>query len=522
MSAMSTLPSLAPVVASWMVITVMVTATLALLAAVAHHCARGALPTRLVWSGALLMALVLCVSQPWRRTEVLPPAVTVTAPFAVSLEAVANASPLDALWHRAAVSLRAVEQGISTFAVSTATATASRVRQAPPVVQWALVLLWPLSSFAMLVLCVASYRRQRTLLQQAALVSLHNTPVRVSAAFGPAVFGAVRPRIVVPHWLLQRTNEEQWLVVQHEQAHIAARDPLLLLTGCAVVCAMPWNVSAWYLLSRLRLAIELDCDARVLSRGASRRRYGQLLIDLSAAPAALPLLPGTPAFSYRASHLERRLRTMTARPVHFRTARRFAATTVVALATLAACRAELPTSAELQGMDVMQAERRVATMTPAGPNGRYFVDGKEVSRDAALALTGDKIATLEIRQAKNKTNEMYIATRDAGVLEKKVLVAGARMLSDSASGTGGGTLTLKRAYSTVDDQPTTRVRLNDSTGAGGFDGLVIIDNVRRPSADLNTLNPAKIASVEVLKSEAAIAQYGNDGAKGVIKVTTRK
>ena len=59
---------------------------------------------------------------------------------------------------------------------------------------------------------------------------------------------------------------EQELVVAHELEHARSGDPLLALAGVCAVVAMPWNVALWWQLSRLRLAIELDCDARVIAR----------------------------------------------------------------------------------------------------------------------------------------------------------------------------------------------------------------------------------------------------------------
>ncbi|MGZ6640165.1 MAG: M56 family metallopeptidase, partial [Solirubrobacteraceae bacterium] len=73
----------------------------------------------------------------------------------------------------------------------------------------------------------------------------------------------------------------QRLVIAHEAEHVAARDTLVLGIACVVVAAMPWNPVVWYMLSRLRLAVELDCDARVLRAGAAPLSYGALLIDVA-------------------------------------------------------------------------------------------------------------------------------------------------------------------------------------------------------------------------------------------------
>ena len=103
------------------------------------------------------------------------------------------------------------------------------------------------------------------------LADLHGTRVRVAPSTGPVVIGLVRPEIVVPQWMLDRDSRDQRVVIAHEAEHVRARDTLLLTAGWITVVLMPWNAALWFMLSRLRLAIELDCDARVLRGGVAPR-----------------------------------------------------------------------------------------------------------------------------------------------------------------------------------------------------------------------------------------------------------
>ena len=147
--------------------------------------------------------------------------------------------------------------------------------------------------------------RQRVRLRTARPERVSGVDVIVTRALGPAVFGFLHPRIVVPDWLLDRPEAERRLVVLHEAEHIAARDPLLAVAAIVVVCLMPWNPFLWYQLRRLRLAIELDCDARVLRRGDARA-YGLLLVDV-----ADRLARGAPlatALAFPRNFLDRRIR----------------------------------------------------------------------------------------------------------------------------------------------------------------------------------------------------------------------
>lgn len=66
--------------------------------------------------------------------------------------------------------------------------------------------------------------------------------------------------------------------------------------------------------------------------------------------------------------------------------------------------------------------------------------------------------------------------------------------------------------------PSINVRGTGSIGAGGS-ALVLIDGVE---GDLNSVNPADVESVSVLKDASSAAIYGARGAFGVVLVTTKK
>jgi hypothetical protein len=95
---------------------------------------------------------------------------------------------------------------------------------------------------------------------------LDGTQVRISENFGPAVFGFLRPQVVMPRWLWGADPETRAAALAHEQEHIAAHDRLLSLLVFALLVVMPWNPFLHWQVRRLRLAIEVDCDARVVYR----------------------------------------------------------------------------------------------------------------------------------------------------------------------------------------------------------------------------------------------------------------
>lgn len=158
-------------------------------------------------------------------------------------------------------------------------------------------------------------------------------PVFVSEHTGPALVGAVSPAIVVPKWALDMEPRQLALMLQHEQEHRRARDGQLLTVAQLALIAMPWNAALWWQLVRLRVAVEMDCDARVL-RDADARSYGDLLLEVVRPGRGLRLV-GATAFAERTTQLERRIRVMVRRrDPSSRGARALAAS--IALATMTA------------------------------------------------------------------------------------------------------------------------------------------------------------------------------------------
>jgi TonB family protein len=99
---------------------------------------------------------------------------------------------------------------------------------------------------------------------------------------------------------------------------------------------MPWNPALWFQARRLRLAIEMDCDARVLRAHPSAERYGMLLLTIAqrrsvAAPMFAPML------SEPSSQLERRILAMGSTKRRLARLTAIGATVVAASVLLFAC-----------------------------------------------------------------------------------------------------------------------------------------------------------------------------------------
>ena len=480
--------------------------------------------TRWVWLSALLMTLVLGALAPLRVMQSAPAMQVSLTP------ALAGATPMVSAPTGAVALLRA--EWAATLARGEA-----MVQRAwgvwhgamPASIDTALLAAWLVASVALLVVFVAVHLRYQRRRAQWPQEVVQGTAVRVAADTGPAVIGVTRTDIVVPAWLLERDTKEQALVLAHELEHVRVHDPLLLAAAQAAAVLLPWHPAVWWMASRMKLAVELDCDRRVLQRGASARDYGTLLIDLTDHRAGFGA--ALPAFSCSPSHLERRLVAMTPKRLKYPLVRSLTAGAFASLALLAACEAKLPTSEEVDAMTAKSATAAAAQVTMLDTaNVRYFIDDVPATKAQAEKLSAEQIATVNVSQK---------GTQSGGEVRIVTVLHAAGYAKDSANPTRimlrradptqvtfrttGDTVTLSTANSTIARQQVEAKRADESKPRTPFTGLLIVDGVARESNSMNSISPDRIESVNVMKGPAATAKYSDPRAvNGVIEIVTKK
>ncbi len=305
-------------IAEWMVFALAVGLALTLAAAAAERAARALrLPGRMLWVAAMAatslwpaVALILTGRMPARSAAVA----VLPLPFSID---VARMVPVS----------------------STAGAASDPVR----VLGWALAALWVMWSGFLLVQvtrAVIRVRRRHTGWRHETVDGVH---VRISPDLGPAVVGIVRPEIVLPEWTLALDAPFRALMLRHEVEHRDAGDAALLFSAALLVALMPWNVALWLQARQLRLALEMDCDERVLARHGDHARYGRLLITIAQRQSSpSPALAPAPALAEPTTNLERRIRAMNSIPKRFARARAVGLLAVGAAAIAAACAVRTP------------------------------------------------------------------------------------------------------------------------------------------------------------------------------------
>jgi bla regulator protein blaR1 len=171
----------------------------------------------------------------------------------------------------------------------------------------ALLILWGLVSAGRVVLMLRSHGAARGRRRQTVI---DGVPVVVTASMGPATVGLLRSRVVVPRWVLALPGTERQYVLRHEDEHRRAHDALVLFVASLPLILLPWNPALWWQIRRLHLAIEMDCDQRVVSALGDATAYGTLLLRVAEAASRGPRLQ--PALLGRAGMLERRLTLLVA------------------------------------------------------------------------------------------------------------------------------------------------------------------------------------------------------------------
>jgi beta-lactamase regulating signal transducer with metallopeptidase domain len=463
-------------------------------------------PTRWAWMAALAMTVALGALAPMRRAPTSIDTRVWQQTDGQSVTAVAIATEnmfttLRSAWSDVTTSLSdAAQRGwLAWHGVM------------PHDIERWLLLAWTASSVIALVAFTALHWQFRRRRSQWPLGTLRGTPVRITTHTGPAVIGVTSTEIVVPQWLLARDDREQELVLAHETEHVRAHDPLLLALAQSAVVLLPWHPAVWFIASRLRLAVELDCDRRVLQRGASARDYGTLLIDLT--DHRTGFRAAMPAFSCSPTHLERRLVAMTPTRLKYPLVRAIVTTAFASLALLAACEARLPTSEELDRMTASSATaaaRRIAMIDTATV--RYFIDGRTATRAETDKLSAEQIATVNVtQQGAEGGGEVRIVTRTSAL-------GGLRTPPTALTQPVAPITSVLGDLRTFPTPPTPPIGPTRT----GFTGLMIVDGVIMDPAVANRIAPDQIVTVNVTKGAAAASQYSDPrAANGVITIVTK-
>ena len=132
----------------------------------------------------------------------------------------------------------------------------------------------------------------------------------------PAVFGFLRPVVILPihsrTWLEDRLTA----VLQHEFIHVIRLDWPVRVAARFTVAIYWFNPLAWWAKSRLDIEQEMACDEEVLSLGSRASTYACHLLGIARTAVYRPALAVAGLEMARRSHLEERIMRILNRSKH--------------------------------------------------------------------------------------------------------------------------------------------------------------------------------------------------------------
>jgi beta-lactamase regulating signal transducer with metallopeptidase domain/predicted nucleic acid-binding Zn-ribbon protein len=266
-----------------------------------------------MWSVTFVALLAL----PWLALTL--PELRVPLPFLPPASAPATAAPASPVTAAAPPVDTALLNDSPTFraapvvAVLPAAGAASRTRPSATTLLLGIWIGGVVVSLLMLLLSIGRVHRVAARAEEMAGAGWRAASDRIAARFGirqpvrilasdaivtPMAGGVFRPTVYVPRDAATWTPEVRDIVLAHEMAHIASRDPLRHLVSRAAFALYWMHPLAWLAARRAAVACEQACDEAVLGAGVRPSIYANVLLDFAdGAPlrlsAALPIVRRT-------------------------------------------------------------------------------------------------------------------------------------------------------------------------------------------------------------------------------------
>ncbi|MGM9713724.1 MAG: TonB family protein [Prevotella sp.] len=362
-------------------------------------------------------------------------------------------------------------------------------------------------------------------------------------------------------------------ILTHEQAHARLGHSYEVLL-CNLLILFQWfNPAAWLLKRELQDIHEYEADAAVLREGVNAKQYQMLLIMKSVGERAFLL-----ANNLNHNSLKKRIRMMNRKKTE-----RWKCLKALAIVPVAVCAAvAFASPVAEQATRTIERETSIvtermagslATETPAVLSAATVEEQKNVSDavpepaahdgdddkvydlvDNTPEFPGGSMALMEFlrdnvkypkgafeRNVQGSVIVSFVIDRDGSVtdvhalkpLDEELDAEAVRVISSMPKWTPG---TVKGepvrvkyfvpvAFRLKTDKPTDKAGAAGSTGKkpllSASDMLYVVDGEVRPQAEATALEPSAVKSVEVLKTDEALKQYGAEGKKGIVVIKTK-
>ena len=137
-------------------------------------------------------------------------------------------------------------------------------------------LIWIVVGLAILIALTMLYVTTRREVKDAVL--LEKNVYLSEKVLGPAVYGVIRPKIILPS---SYARKELDFILLHERTHIKRLDNLWRLLGFVVATVHWFNPLSWVFLRCFLSDLELACDESALRKASEeeRKEYARTLLD---------------------------------------------------------------------------------------------------------------------------------------------------------------------------------------------------------------------------------------------------
>lgn len=236
----------------------------------------------------------------------------------------------------------------------------------------------------------------------------------------PALFGFIRPRLLLPLEMLgEASREEMQYIFLHELAHLKHRDIYLGWLTSLLQILHWFNPLVWFAFHRMRADRELSCDAFVLARTGNEKsqEYGRAIVGLLRRFSRSRPLPALAGILENRSQLKRRI-TMIAQ--FKKGSYQWSPLSVIMILALGFVSLSFTVWSENQNTFLSKSEpsislRRVETgpmsdfSGPPSLDGRYICDFQTTSDVQTAEMVIRDLATGEIRPLTkvNRTGMWY-------------------------------------------------------------------------------------------------------------------
>lgn len=230
-------------------------------------------------------------------------------------------------------------------------------------------------------------------------VRTHLRVIETDHVQSPAVYGLLRPTLLLPRGLAAEFSPEQLrFVLLHELAHVKRGDTLMTWVMAALQVLHWFNPVVWLAFARMRVDRELACDALVLGCGRDEEAvgYGETILRLLEVMNRGNSMPGLVGILEDKRQIQERIRGIAA----FRRPSRASASALLLLLALgwvgltdaASNSKPLPPVVPLRLTNVLvQSENRAWLEAPvwkAPPRGSNVFGGIEFHLDGMIQLFG--------------------------------------------------------------------------------------------------------------------------------------